>query len=514
MDHEVITTIFIVSLLFALGIARLAGERNRAHARFHNMGGGITGFQNGLAMSGVSLCAAAFLGIPALFLRAGYDGLLYLIGFLAGWPILAFLLAERLRNLGRFTLADVVASRLRRAAVRNAAALATLVVTLVFLAAQLAGVGQVIRLLFGLEYWMALLVTGAAMMFYVRKNGMVATAWIEIVNAVLLLLGALALALLTLWAFWAADDLPASDSAHLLAARDAFSIFPEDPLSPLSMLSLGLAFLFGLSGLPHVLMRLFTVQEAREARRAAAWAMLWNSGFYALCAIFSLGVLVFVPQAAVFHDAEGQLRAGENAASLYLAQLLGGDVFMGYAATAAFLAALGATAGLMRAGAAAVSHDLYAMNIRKGRLDAQSEFNVAQRASLALGVAAILLALLAEDLNLAVMVGLALSIAASSTFPMLILSIFWKNCTARGAAVGGHAGLCAAVLLIILSQPVWVEMLGHETAIFPYASPTLFSMSAAFFLIWLFSVTDKSAAAQTERQAFPAHQTRAETGLG
>jgi cation/acetate symporter len=494
---------FLVSLVLALGLARLAAARNRADSGFHDTGGGITGFQNGLAMSGVSLSGASFLGVPALFMSAGDDGLVYLVGFLAGWPLFALLLAERFRNLGHFTPADIAAWRLQRPAMRGAMASGTLVVVLIYLAAQLAGVGQIVRLLFGLEYWMAVLIAGAAMLFYVRMGGRVTATWIEIANALLLLAGALVLALLTLWAFSGDPSSISSLSRGGPGAARARAL-PDDPLS---MLSLGLAFLFGLAGLPHVLMRLFTVRSAREARHSASWAMLWNGAFSLLCAIFSFGVLAFLPQ--------GNPESGEDKlATLHLAHLLGGDIVTGFAASAACLAVLGASAGLMRSGGAAVSHDLHAMILKRGRLAASDEFDVAQIACFFLGAAAILLGIAAEQLNLAVMVGMAFSVAASSTFPVLFLSLFWKNCTARGAAIGAYGGLGTAVALSLLAKPVWVDILGHEKAIFPHASPTLFSMGAAFALAWLFSVTDRSEEAGKERKAYTAQRIRAETGLG
>lgn len=520
LDHWLITIAFTLGVVIPLIVARLAAARARAdaNANAYHAGLAIPSFQNGLTITGNYLSGASLLGISAMIVTYGYDGLIYAIGFLAGWPIMTLFLAERLRNLGKFTLGDVLAYRLNATpSIRIFAASGSLVVTLLYLAAQMVGVGQLFKLLFGFEYWMGVAIIGAMMMLYVRQGGILDTAWLSIVKAVLLLTGATVLALMSIQKFgFSLKTLftPASELLHVNAhGRDILA--PGALLSdPVSLISVSLALMCGLACLPHVLMRFFTVPSTIEARKSAFWATAWSGYFYILSIVIGLGAIGFISSAPEYHAIWQTYRGGDNMVSLYLAHAVGGSIFMGVIAAVAFLTILSVMGGLAQAGSAAVSHDLYAIVHMKGKPEPEHERKASRLATLGLGVFAVLLGILAERVNMAILVAAAFSISASAHFPVLLLSMFWKRCTTRGALVGGYVGLLSALLLTMLSHPIWVRMLHFQNAPFPYASPALFSMSAAFLGIWLFSITDKSASSAKERADFEALQIRAETGVG
>uniref|UniRef100_UPI000D39B7EC cation acetate symporter n=1 Tax=unclassified Variovorax TaxID=663243 RepID=UPI000D39B7EC len=520
--------LFVVGTLF---ITKWAAARTRSAADFYTAGGGITGFQNGLAIAGDYMSAASFLGISAAVMATGYDGLIYSIGFLVGWPVITFLMAERLRNLGKFTFADVAAFRFKQAPVRIFAASGTLVVVAFYLIAQMVGAGQLIKLLFGLEYWIAVVIVGSLMMVYVLFGGMTATTWVQIIKAGLLLGGASFMALSVLWHFgFSAEamfagavkvktDLALKDGKTAqVAAGIGQSImgpgnFVKDPISAISF---GMALMFGTAGLPHILMRFFTVPSAREARKSVMWATGWIGYFYLLTFIIGFGAITFVLTNPEFLDANGVLRGGGNMAAVHLANAVGGNVFLGFISAVAFATILAVVAGLTLSGASAVSHDLYATVIKKGDAGSAAELRVSKITTLALGALAVVLGIVFEKQNIAFMVSLAFAIAASANFPVLFMSVLWKGCTTRGAVVGGFLGLASSVGLTVLSPSVWEATLGHAagSSPFPYTSPCLFSMSIAFAGIWLFSVLDRSPRAKVDRDGFLAQQVRSETGIG
>lgn len=521
INHWLLTAVFAGVVLIALIVARLAAIKARAEADGRNTGLAASSFQNGLAIAGDYLSGASFPGIAALIVSYGYDGLIYALGFLAGWPFMALFFAERLKNLGMFTLGDVLAWRLDTAALRTFAAIGSLVVTLFYLAAQLACTGQLIRLLFGFEYGMGVVIVGAMMLIYARTGGMLATTRLAIVKAALLFSGVTVLAFMAIYKFgFSFEALLARAPAlqgHAAAghARGANMLSPGVLLSdPVSMISLGLALVCGLVGLPHLLMRFFTAPNARAARQSALWATFLSGYFYVLSIIVGFSALVFALSDPAYRDIWNSYRGGDNMTSLYLAHAVGGEITMGVIAAILFLTLLSVVAALTLAGAAAVSHDLYAIVVKKGHPKLSRERRVSNLAALTLGIAAIGLGLMAERVNAAIFVSLAFGIAASAHFPVLVLTLFWRRCTTRGALAGGYIGLVSAVLLTLFSPPVWCTMLGNKTAIFPYASPTLFSMSAAFLGIWLFSRTDGTLRGQNERANFTAQQIRAETGVG
>jgi cation/acetate symporter len=505
---------FAAFVVFTLFITKWAAGRTRSVSDFYTAGGGITGFQNGLAIAGDYMSAASFLGISAAVFLDGYDGLIYAIGFLVGWPVITFLMAERLRNLGRFTFADVAAYRFAQTPIRVFAASGTLVVVLFYLIAQMVGAGQLIKLLFGLEYWIAVVIVGVLMMVYVLFGGMTATTWVQIIKAVLLLAGASYMAFAVLAQFNFSPEALFAKSVEVHAKGDAImgpGSFIKDPISAISF---GMALMFGTAGLPHILMRFFTVPSAKEARKSVFWATTWIGYFYILTFIIGFGAIVLVGTNPAFKDAAGKLLGGNNMAAVHLAQAVGGDVFLGFISAVAFATILAVVAGLTLSGASAVSHDLYATVFKKGKASSTKELQVSRVTTVALGIIAVLLGIAFEKQNVAFMVSLAFAIAASANFPVLFMSVLWKDCTTRGATIGGFIGLTTAVVLTVLSKSVWTDVLGNGEAPFPYASPALFSMFAGFVSIWLISLVDKSPRARLDRAGFEAQEMRSETGIG
>jgi cation/acetate symporter len=533
---------FVAGTMF---ITKWAAAKTKSAADFYTGGGGITGFQNGLAIAGDYMSAASFLGISAAVMASGFDGLIFSIGFLVGWPVITFLMAERLRNLGMFTFADVAAFRFAQTPIRVFAASGTLVVVAFYLIAQMVGAGQLIKLLFGLEYYLAVVIVGALMMVYVLFGGMTATTWVQIIKAVLLLGGASFMAFMVLARFGfspeamfaeairiktdlAAKDLLAAaikadpaataDTVAAAAAAKGFSImgpgsFVKDPISAISF---GMALMFGTAGLPHILMRFFTVPNAKEARKSVLWATTWIGYFYILTFIIGFGAIAFVLTNPEFLDAKGALKGGGNMAAIHLANAVGGNVFLGFISAVAFATILAVVAGLTLSGASAVSHDIYATVLKKGKVDSAAELKVSRYTTVALGILAVTLGIAFEKQNIAFMVSLAFAIAASANFPVLFMSVLWKDCTTKGAVIGGFLGLISSVALTVVSPSVWEATLGNPkgSAWFPYTSPALFSMTIGFVGIWLFSILDNSERAKKDRAGFLAQQVRSETGIG
>jgi cation/acetate symporter len=505
---------FMVFVLFTLGVTRWAALRTRSTSDFYTAGGGMTGFQNGLAIAGDMISAASFLGISAMMFLNGYDGLLYALGVLAGWPIILFLIAERLRNLGKYTFADVVSYRLEQIPVRLTSAFGTLTVALMYLVAQMVGAGKLIELLFGIDYLYAVVLVGVLMVFYVTFGGMLATTWVQIIKAVMLLFGTTFMAFMVLKHFgFSFEAMFAGASA--VHTKGTAIMAPGGLLSnPIDAISLGLGMMFGTAGLPHILMRFFTVSDAKQARKSVFYATGFIGYFYLLLIIVGFGSIVMVGTDPSFRDASGAIIGGGNMVAVHLAQAVGGNLFLGFISAVAFATILAVVAGLALSGASAVSHDLYACVMRKGQASEKEEIRVSRIATLCIGVLAIVLGLLFESQNIAFLSGLVLAIAASVNFPVLFLSMYWKGLTTRGAVIGSLAGLVSAIVLLILSPAVWVNVLHHPQALFPYSNPALFSMSLAFFSAWLFSVTDRSPRAALERGRYLAQFIRSMTGIG
>jgi cation/acetate symporter len=507
-------TMFAVFVILTLFITKWAAKRTRSASDFYTAGGGITGFQNGLAIAGDFMSAASFLGISAAVFANGFDGLIYAIGFLVGWPVITFLMAERLRNLGRFTFADVAAYRFAQKPVRMFAASGTLVTVLFYLIAQMVGAGQLIKLLFGLDYGVAVVLVGILMMVYVLFGGMTATTWVQIIKAVMLLAGATFMAFSVLSMYNFSPEQLFAKAVEVHSKKDSImgpGNFIKDPISGISF---GMALMFGTAGLPHILMRFFTVPSAKEARKSVLWATTWIGYFYILTFIIGFGAIVLVGTNPAFKDAAGKLLGGNNMAAVHLASAVGGDVFLGFISAVAFATILAVVAGLTLSGASAVSHDIYATVIKKGQPAPGSELRVSKITTIILGIIAVALGYVFETVNVAFMVSLAFAIAASANFPVLFMSVLWSKCTTRGATVGGFLGLITAVGLTVLSKSVWVDVFHNKTEIFPYTSPALFSMIVGFVGVWLFSVTDKSKRAAIDLAGFEAQEVRSETGIG
>jgi cation/acetate symporter len=511
--------IFLAFVVVTLGITYWAAQRTRTTKDFYAAGGGITGFQNGLAIAGDYMSAASFLGIVALVYSFGYYGLIYSIGFLVGWPFIMFLMAEPLRNLGRFTFADVVSYRLQATPTRAMAATGTLVVVALYLIAQMVGAGQLIELLFGLPYLWAVIVVGVLMVIYVTFGGMIATTWVQVIKAGLLLGGSTLMALLVLAQFGFDFNALIAKAVEVHPSHDKILLPGPQVANPINAISLGMALMFGTAGLPHILMRFFTVANAKEARKSVFWATTFIGYFYILTFIIGFGAIVLVSTNPIYHvgnDIKGALLGGGNMPAIHLAQAVGGDLMKGFIAAVAFATILAVVSGLTLSGASAVSHDLYASVFRHGNVDEATEVRVSRITTVVLGIVAIILGIIFEKINVAFMVGLAFAVAASANFPVLLLSIMWKGLTTRGAVIGGFVGLISALVLNIVSPGVWEAVFGYPkgSALFPYVSPALFTIPLSFFCCWLFSVTDSSKAATTEQAAFEAQYVRSQTGIG
>lgn len=508
--------IFAAFVLLTLGITYWAAQRTRSAKDFYAAGGGITGLQNGLAIAGDYMSAASFLGISALVYSFGYYGLIYSIGFLVGWPIIMFLMAEPLRNLGRFTFADVASYRLQATPIRAMAATGTLVTVAFYLIAQMVGAGQLIELLFGLPYLYAVVFVGILMIIYVTFGGMIATTWVQIIKAGLLLVGATLMSLLVLAQFGFDFNALIAKAIEVHPKHDAIMLPGAQVANPISAISLGMALMFGTAGLPHILMRFFTVGNAKEARKSVFWATTFIGYFYILTFIIGFGAIVLVSTNPAYLDAKGALLGGGNMPAIHLAHAVGGDLMKGFIAAVAFATILAVVSGLTLSGASAVSHDLYASVFRHGNVDEATETRAARVTTIVLGIIAMVLGVLFEKVNVAFMVGLAFAVAASANFPVLLLSMLWKGLTTRGAFIGGFVGLIGAVVLTIYSPGIWEAVLGNPkgSAFFRYASPAIFTMPLAFFCCWIFSITDRSAGAAKERALFEAQFVRQQTGIG
>ncbi|MBK6975315.1 MAG: cation acetate symporter [Sterolibacteriaceae bacterium] len=513
--------IFIGFVAVTLLITKWAAARTKTAADFYTAGSGITGFQNGLAIAGDYMSAASFLGISGLVFANGFDGLIFSIGWLVGWPVITFLLAERLRNLGKFTVADVAGYRFDAVPIRSFVALGSLVVVAFYMIAQMVGAGQLIKVLFGLDYAVAVVVVGALMMMYVLFGGMTATTWVQIIKAVLLLVGASFMALAVLWQFNFSPEALFAKAVEVHDSHDKIMAPGGLIKDPISAISVGMALMFGTAGLPHILMRFFTVPNAREARMSVAWATTWIGYFYILTFIIGFGAIVMLIQDPVAYyvdpaDLTKGLKGGGNMAAIHLSNAVGGNVFLGFISAVAFATILAVVSGLTLAGAAAVSHDLYAAVFKKGKADSMHELRVSKITTVCLGVLSVVLGITFEHQNVAFMVMLAFAVACSANFPVLFMSILWKDCTTKGAVAGGLVGLISSLALTVLSPTVWEEVLMNAkgSAPFPYSSPAIFSMTSAFIVIWLVSLIDRGAQAAKERAAFPAQFVRSETGIG
>lgn len=504
---------FIFFIFVTLGITYWAASRTKSAADFYTAGGGLTGFQNGLAIAGDYMSAATLLGFSSLAYFKGYDALPFAVGFFIGWPVILFLIAERLRNLGRYTIADIVSYRLDDTRMRILTASGSITVVLFYMIVQVVGAGQLIQLLFGLDYLYAVISVGILMVIYVTFGGMIATTWVQIIKATLLLAGGTLMLILTMsqFGFSFENMLQAVVKTH----KDGIRIVEPGMLlkDPVSTISLSIGMMFGTAGLPHILMRFFTVSDAKEARRSVFFATGFIGYFFLVVLTLGLASIVIVGNNPQFF-ANGKLIGGGNMVVMHLANAVGGDLLLGFMSAVAFATILAVVSGLALAGASAISHDIYAKVICKGRASEKSEIRVSKIATLVIGLLAIGLGVVFESMNIAFMVALAFGVAASSNFPVLVLAMSWKGLTTRGALWGGFTGLFVAVVLVILSPAVWKTVLGNPQAIFPYEHPALFSMPLAFIVCYVVSKLDRSASVQRERDGYDLQFIRAQTGYG
>jgi cation/acetate symporter len=485
---------FFLIIAITLVITYWAARKTKTSSEYYAAGRSVSALQNGFALAGDYMSAASFLGISGMVALSGYDGMIYATGWLMGWPALMFLVAEPLRNLGKFTFADVVAFRLRQKPVRIAAAIGGILTVLFYTIAQMVGSGHLIRLMFGMPYELAEILVGIVMLAYVLFGGMLATTWVQIIKAVLLLCGVTLLTVLTLNQF---------GFSPVTLYRRVLELYPpaggdllKSPLAPgpltsnpIEAVSLGLALMFGLLGLPHILMRFYTVPDAKAARKSVLYATGLIGYFYVIIPIVGFGAAVLL-KANVMKDGAVAALAGRglithfdkggNMAAPLLGELLGGQAFLGFIAAVAFATILAVVAGLTLAGASAYSHDIYVSVIKNGRATEEEQVKVAKMATVVFGVMAVALGILFKDENVAFMVGLAFAIAASANFPALLLSVLWKPFTTQGAVWSIVVGALSSSTMIVLSPTVWVGVFKFQHAVFPYKNPAIFSMTAAF----------------------------------
>jgi cation/acetate symporter len=505
--------IFGIVLAITLGITYWASSRTRSATDFWAAGRGISPLQNGFAIAGDFMSAAAFLGVSGLMFLSGFDGLITGVAALVSFIPVLLLLAERMRNAGRYTMADLLTFRLSERPARTAAAIGTLFVAAFYLVAQMIAAGALIEALAGVTFPLAVVVTGAAMLVYVIFGGMLATTWVQIIKAVLLLASVIVLGIWVLGRF----DFSPSQLMARAAARsgegDAYLgpglLFPK----PLDSVSTGLAFALGTAGLPHILMRFYTVPNARAARASAGWAVLLIGIFYVFVSMVGFGSRALLGPA-------GEKLAGDggNLAAPYTAELLGGgagstggDVFFAVISAVAFATILAVVAGLVISASGAVAHDFFNNTVRRGAMDEHGEIRVARIAAGAIGVVAILLALLAgKEFNIQFLVGLAFSVAASANFPALLLSVVWRRFNTAGALVGVALGLVTSVTLIILSPAVWPGA-DSEGSPFPLSNPAIVSIPVGFLGCVLGTLLSGERAAD---RSFDELRVRSETGMG
>ncbi len=470
--------LFLLFVATTLFITWRVARRTRTRAAFYTAGGEITAVQNGLAMAGDYLSAAAFLGLTAIITTSGFDGMLYALGFLFGWPMLLFLVAEPLRAQGSFTFADVLSRRLSETPMRIMAAVNSLVVITLYLIGQMVGAGQLIELLFGLDYPVAVFIVGALMITYVTFGGMAATTWVQIIKAGMFLVGATLLAVLLLVRF----DF---DLGALIAKAGAVhprhqAVFSSAGMSrdPVSWFSLEVGLIFGVAGLPHILMRFFTVKDTRTARTSAFYTTAFCGFFFLLVMLIGYGTVALVLPDPAYKTAAGALRGGANMAAIHLSHALGGGPMLGFISAVGFATILAVVSGLGLAGASAISHDLYGRVFKN--VDERREVLVSRIATVAIGCLAVALGLIFRTQNVAYTVGLAFAVAASANFPVLVLCIYWRGLTTAGALAGGLTGLVAATTLTVIGPAIWVKVLGYAAPIFPYDPPAIVTVPLAF----------------------------------
>jgi len=505
---------FFVFVVISLAITYWAAGRVKSTADFYTAGGQISGFQNGLAITGDWCSSAALMGIAALIYTTGFDGLIYSVVPFGAWPLMMFLLADRLRNLGKFTIADIVSTRMARVPIRALIATAGLAFVVGYLIVQMVGAGTLISNLFGMKYEYAQIIIGLLIIVYVAFGGMVATTYVQLIKAVLLLSGAsfITFAVLAKFGFSPEGLYEAAVANHPTAEKvmQPGGLLPD----PINAISCGVMLLFGGAAMPHVLMRFFTVPDAKEARRSVAWAATFIGYFYLLTFFIGYGAVAFVMKDPTFLDEQGVIKGGANMAAIHLAEAMGGDLLLGFISAVAFATIVAVVAGLTIAGASAISHDLYANILRHGKVSDAEVVKVSRYASIALGVLGVALGIAFKDQNIAYLIVLPFTISSTVFFPVLFLAMYWRRLTTTGVVAGGWLGLASAVAMLIVGPTIWKDILGHEAPIFPYKYPALFSMAISFTTMIVVSLLDRSERGRREVEGFEDQFVRSQTGLG
>ena len=520
------TVLFLAVVALTIGITIWASRNTKGAADYYAAGRNISGFQNGLAISGDYMSAASFLGISGAIALYGYDGFLYSIGFLVAWLIALLLVAELLRNSGRYTMADQLAYRMRQRPVRQAAAVSTVAVSIFYLLAQMVGAGALVALLLGADSPalknLTIVAVGLLMIFYVTFGGMKGTTWVQIVKAVLLMTGTVLITVLVLAEFgFNLSELlgsAATESGKGAAFLEPGLRFGLDTTGKIDFLSLGLALVLGTAGLPHILIRFYTVPTSRDARTSVLWAITLIGSFYLMTLVLGFGA------AALVDTAEGSAIATSsgNLASPLLAEAvgggegtLGGAILLALISAVAFATILAVVAGLTLTSASSVAHDLYASVWKNGNVTEKEEVRVARIAAFVIGGAAIALAIPAQDLNIAFLVALAFAVAASANLPSLLYNLFWRRFNTRGATWGIYGGLVMCVGLVFFSPVVS----GSETAMFPgqdwqwfpLSNPGIISIPFGFLMGFLGTITSKEPESEARYDEL---EVRALTGAG
>ncbi|OZI11861.1 cation acetate symporter [Bacillaceae bacterium SAS-127] len=489
---------FVVIVGLTLVITYWAAKRTNSASEFYTAGGGLTGWQNGLAIAGDYLSAASFLGIAGAIALNGFDGFFFSIGYLVAYLVVLYIVAEPLRNLGKYTLADMINARFDKKKIRATAAMSTITIVIFYMIAQLVGAGALIQLLLGIDYWIAVLIVGVMMTVYVLFGGMTATSWVQIVKAVLLMIGTVIISFLVLAKFNFNIFEMFSQMKTATPLGESFLHPGVKYKNPIDTMSITIALVLGTAGLPHILMRFFTVKDAKTARSSVVVAT-WIVGiFYILTIFLGFGAAAFVGSDNII-----AANAAGNMAAPLLAQALGGDMLMSFVSAVAFATILAVVAGLVLSGASAFAHDIYGEIIKKGNITEKQQMLAARYASISVAVFSIVLALFAQKMNVAFLVSLAFCVAASANLPVIIYTIYWKRFNTAGALAAMITGLASALILVSISPNV----LGTEgTAIFvgeplfPLTNPAIVSVPAGFIAGYIATVLS-SAKADTRKFA-------------
>ncbi len=501
--------LFLVIVAITLAITFWAAKRTKSTSEFYTAGGGLTGWQNGLAIAGDYMSAASFLGIAGMVAISGFDGFFYSIGFLVAYLVVLYLVAEPMRNLGKYTMADMIAARFDNKRVRGVAALNTITISIFYMIAQLVGAGALIKLLLNLEYTTSVLIVGVLMTVYVVFGGMTATSWVQIVKAVLLMGGTLVISLIVFAKFGFSVSNMFEQVKTATPLGEGFLNPGNKFKNPLDTISLNLALVLGTAGLPHILIRFFTVKDSVTARKSVVYATWIIGAFYVMTIFLGFGAAAFVGSEAILTQDKG----GNMAAPL-LAQAIGGDFLFAFVSAVAFATILAVVAGLVLTAASAFAHDFYSHIVRKGKATEREQMAMAKWASIGVSVISIILALFAQKLNVAFLVALAFAVAASANLPVIIFTIFWKRFNTTGAITGMIVGLFSALILVAISPNVWSPEAGKAilvgTPLISLTNPGIISIPLGFLAAYLGTIFSSE---RTEDAKYDEILVKANTGI-